>query len=363
MKRYSLHCIFFILLYTACKKDSALVRDVGTIFYYSTAQLDSAVEIGEIYHTQNFAAFTDLTFFNGSWYSVFRVGTAHTSGENGEIKILNSPDGLVWKVMDIISINKYDLRDPKLTIDSMNNNLYLSFFGIEPKKYGQILILNYLIQFNKASNSWGSIEEIQYDHVNNQQFVLWRLCYHKGNMYCAGYCVPLITDRIDKNNNNVCLFISDNSFSKYKSLGRLDLNGVASETTIRFNTNDSMYLLTRTETINSPLGISTPSSYKDRQWLKNPLFTVLASPNFLFYKNKLLITGRDSKERTFKFFAYNLETGTVEKTYTFPSGHETGYSGMSYNPLNKDEIWITYYSVENNASNIMLAKIDLLKFL
>jgi hypothetical protein len=350
-------CLF--IFFSTCKKESTIINDTGTIFNFASVKADSGIDIGDIYQTKNFAAFTDIAYYNGLWYSVFRIGTSHANGENGQIKVLTSADGTVWKVMSNIGVHNIDLRDPKLTVDSAKNNLYLSFFGRNALKHGRVDIQNYITQLDKATNSWTPIRQIQYNHVNGNQFIFWRYTYQKGKMYCIAYRSPVGVDSI----KNLCLFISSNDFLSYKSVGGLlNLTGSSSETTLRFAENDSMYLIARTETINSPIGVSLPP-YEHVAWINNPLGTILASPDFLFYKNKLLITGRDSQKRSFKFFCYNTTSKKVEKVYTFPSGYETGYGGMSFNPNRPDELWVTYYSTDDNSTSIKLAKINLTQFL
>lgn len=51
--------------------------------------------------------------------------------------------------------------------------------------------------------------------------------------------------------------------------------------------------------------------------------------------------------------------------WIFPGGYEAGCGGMVYNPKNKNDLWISYYSIENggSGSNIYLAKMDLEKVL
>jgi hypothetical protein len=350
--------IILIVFITSCKKESALINDTGSVFNFITTDIDSGINVGDIYSSKNFAAFTDVCYYNNLWYSVFRVGTEHAGGEDGQIKIITSSDGIEWKVMNNISVGGFDLRDPKLTIDSVQNILHLSFFGRNVSKRGNINIENYITQLNVNTNSWGTINKIEYNTINNKQYVFWRYTYHNAKMYCIAYQYPVGIDSV----KNLRLFISDNNFSNYKFLANLNLAGSSSETTLRFASNDSMYIIARTETISTPIGISLPN-FVNTSWINHPLSTILASPNFLFYKNKLLITGRNSQDHTFKFFAYDLSSKTVQKVYTFPSGYETGYGGMSFNPKNQDELWVTYYSITNSASTIKLARIDLTKFL
>src|SRR6266545_1120396 len=88
----------YLLISFGCKKEVTLQNDTGAVFQYVTAQFAPGVEIGEIYSTKNFAAFTDLAYYDSSWYAVFRMGTAHNWGPNGQIKVLTSTDGHTWKV-------------------------------------------------------------------------------------------------------------------------------------------------------------------------------------------------------------------------------------------------------------------------
>jgi hypothetical protein len=348
---------FLIIFIQSCKKETVLINDTGEVFSFTAVKIDSGIVIGDIYTSPNFAAFTDIANYKGLWYAAFRIGTQHAGGENGQIKVLTSIDGLEWKVMSNIAINKRDLRDPKLTIDSVDNKLYLSFYGINAK-HGIADSKNYITSLDDIINTWQPVQQIQFNSSTGDNYIFWRYTYHKGKMYCIAYHVPLGLDSV----NNLSLFVSDNDFLSYKLISHLNLTGTSSETTLRFTEKDSMYIVARTETINSPVGTSLPD-YKNTVWTNNPLSSILASPNFLFYKNKLLITARDSKEKTFKFFCYDPVLRTVQKVYTFPSGSETGYGGMSFNPHNSNELWITYYSIAGNTSSIKLAKIDLLKFL
>jgi hypothetical protein len=143
----------------------------------------------------------------------------------------------------------------------------------------------------------------------------------------------------------------------------LKLGNAPNEATIRFDANENMYLLIRRETAPVALGFSTPADYTKVKWIEGSLSMRLSSPNFLFYSNKLLICGRDPSDLQFKFFSYNLTTNKIEKKFTFPSGGETGYGGMSFNPANKDELWISYYIIGDEISYIKLIRIDLKTFL
>jgi len=311
--------------------------------------------LGNVYVTINFASFTDIVHYNKSWYIIFRAGTKHSGGQNGQIKILKSDDAITWTVQHIIENDSLDLRDPKFVVDSANNNLYLIYMAIKPntsKVYGFIA--------NNSHESWGNPQFITNDNTSGEQFVFWRLTYLKKKMYSASYRLPILGGYTT---DNICLFKNNNDFKTYAAIGKLKLGSSPTEATVRFDANDNMYFLIRRETAHVALGVSTPANYSNVKWFDDPLSTRLSSPNFLFYNNKLLICGRDQDDLQFKFFSYNPATHKIEKKFTFPSGGETGYGGMSLNPANKDELLISYYVISDDISYIKLIRMDLKTFL
>jgi hypothetical protein len=354
--------LFFWFLYFLCGcTKEVIVNDLGYAYKYEPKKIASGVMLGNVYVTNNFASFTDITHYNNSWYVIFRAGTEHIGGVNGEIKILKSNDAITWTIQHIIENDTLDLRDPKFVIDSINNHFYLNFTGVNyessiSRMYG------FIASYNPTTEHWNNPQFIAYHDTTGQQFVFWRLTYTKSKMYSASFRSPNLGGYAT---DNICLFSNNsNDFKTYASIGRPKIGNSPNEATVRFDNNDNMYLLVRRETADVALGFSTPSNYSNVKWIENTLSTKLSSPNFLFYNNnKLLICGRDQSDLQFKFFSYNIATNKVEKKYTFPSGGETGYGGMSFNPANKDELLISYYVISNDISYIKLIRIDLKAFL
>lgn len=337
-----------------------ITNDEGSSFTYQPNEIAPGVQLGEIYDTYNFCAFTDIVFFQHAWYAIFRVGTEHIGGLNGQIKVLRSTDAITWKVDNIIKNDSLDLRDPKFVLDTLNNKLYINFFGINNTPTNpEYRVHNFLTAYSSSDNQ-DYFNEITDDNINDERFAFWRYTYHKGKTYCAAFRIPILGGYAT---DDVSLFDNNNDYRNYISLGKLDLGKSPNEATIRFDANDSMYFLIRREVANVALGKSGPSDYSKVKWIDDPLGIKLSSPNFLFYNGKMLICGRDQDKLTFRFFSYNLTTNKVEKDFTFPSGIETGYGGMSFNPFNKDELFISYYVITRKRSYIYLAKIDLKAFL
>ena len=202
--------------------------------------------------------------------------------------------------------------------------------------------------------------ELSIDTSVKENFAFWRYTYHNAKIYSAAFRVPLLGGYV---NDNICLFNNETNFESYGSMGKLKLGSSPNEATIRFDEKDNMYFLIRCEVAHVALGFSAPSDYTKVTWLDDPLSMKLSSPNFLFYNNKLLICGRDQDDLKFKFLSYNLATNKVEKRFTFPSGVETGYAGMSFDPINKDKLFISYYVINGETSSIKLIQMDLKTFL
>jgi hypothetical protein len=349
--------MFVLYSFCGCTKE-VILNDLGNSFTYNPLRITSGITIGDVYNSKNFAAFTDITYYNNVWYIVFRVGTKHIGGLNGEIKVLKSNDAITWTVQDIIVNDTLDLRDPKFVIDSANNSLYLKYTGIKYETSSK-KIFGFMALYSTTNQGWTKSQQITYDNTG-EQFLFWRLTYSKGKMYSAAYRSPILGGYTT---DNICLFNNKTNFETYASIGKLNLGKSPNEATIRFDESDNMYFLIRREAADVALGISTSADYTKVKWLEDPLSIRLSSPNFLFYNNKLLICGRDQDDSQFKFFSYNPITNKVEKKFTFPSGDETGYGGMSFNPDNKDELLISYYVINGERSYIKLIRINLNTFL
>ena len=359
-KSFPLLLFSFISFFYGCTKD-VILNDKGSVVTYQPSQIAAGVELGEVYSTNNFAAFTDIVQYENAWYIAFRVGTAHLEGLNGQIKILKSTDGIRWIVENIIINDSLDLRDPKFVLDSSNNQLYVNFFGSNDlsANTGEHNLHNFIVTYN-TKDGYSNPVEIKNDKEGDETYVFWRYTYHKGKFYSASYRIPILGGYTT---DDICLFNNNNDYKNYATIGNLKLGSSPNEATIRFDASDNMCFLIRREVAHVALGFSAPSDYTKVTWLQDPLQIRLSSPNFLFYNGKLLICGRDQDDLSFKLFSYNLSTNKIEKKFKFPSGYETGYGGMSFNPTNKDELWISYYSITSKKSYIYLAKMDLKTFL
>jgi hypothetical protein len=342
--------------FAGCKKnDPELVSDVGGTRVYVARKVQDGVFYGSIYFSSAFNAFTDLAYYKNMWIAVFREGTAHASGDPGRIKVLTSTDGARWKVSNILSLDSVDLRDPKIMVDSAGQQMYITFFGRDETTHHTRYYRNFYVDCSDSITK-SKIEEITESWPASHEYITWRWTSYKQNAYCAAYRLSAMTDTT----TNLCMTVGSPGLSNRKVYKRINLPGQPTETTMRFDKQGKMYLIVRADGEGSKIG-ATIAPYNNINWLSNGGLPNLASPNFLIRDSLLLITGRDKADQKFKFFSYNYKTETIEHEVDFPGGYEVGYGGMVYNPKNKNELWISYYSIENggSGSNIYLAKLDL----
>ena len=73
------------------------------------------LDVRKIADTAHHSAFTDLIRHNDRFICVFREGKAHVSPD-GAIRILTSTDGKKWESAALLTSDKADLRDPKISV-------------------------------------------------------------------------------------------------------------------------------------------------------------------------------------------------------------------------------------------------------
>ncbi|MFH1719705.1 MAG: exo-alpha-sialidase, partial [Planctomycetota bacterium] len=102
MNRKLLNCVIFLPI---CA--SNVLADIPV-----TAEI---VEVRKIWDGAAHNAFTDLIFWNDSFYCVFREGRGHVSSD-GSIRVLKSKSADKWEPAALVKLDGYDLRDPHVSI-------------------------------------------------------------------------------------------------------------------------------------------------------------------------------------------------------------------------------------------------------
>ena len=78
------------------------------------------IKVNRIWDSEKHCAFTSLTRFGGRYYVAFREAGSHIfeadGSARGQIRILESRNGRIWKPVACLSKEGYDLRDPSLSV-------------------------------------------------------------------------------------------------------------------------------------------------------------------------------------------------------------------------------------------------------
>lgn len=327
---------------------------LGVVFCAScTAQDDN----GSIKMTQRitfngvelYNAFTDLVFFDAQFFLVYRESDKHAYGRNGIIKIYSSLDGKEWKFIKEFSVDGADLRDPKFSVNGNKLSVYLH--GSVWLNGGVIEFKDFISEWNKLG--WKDPQPVLLDNkkigtakIKGNEAWPWRVTWYKDVAYTFGYNTNGIFDLYESKDG--INFVNKGGY--FEKIG-----AIPSESTIRVNKNGDFYCLVRRNEGPSVLLKSTNKGEKWETIGEIPIVSI-GGPNFVFYKNGLILSGRDNGKAIVGYF--NFSNNVYHKLLTLPSSGDCGYPGMV---IKDNSLWISYYSAHENKTStaIYLSKIDL----
>lgn len=292
-----------------------------------------------------YCAFTTFVKAKDTYYLAFREADTHVSdGDYGKIRILKSNDGDKWDLLQTLSKDQTDLRDPNLSV--MPNGIVLLLCGARRKqemgKYQTTSEYSIL-----TDTSFTNLIPVNYPLETTTGWI-WKLTWHKGigygGCYQGGNRIDIVETLDGKN---------------YKYLTTLKLFGKSYETKILFDDNDNMMAFVRREPgIKGMMGLSRPP-YFDWEWTELPIY--LAGQELMIVESKLLCVSRTQYNIGAKTTLWwgGLD-GDFSWSYTLPSmskiGSDTGYVGIIDNDTC---LWISYYStMKASKPSIYLAKVN-----
>ncbi|XPV69855.1 MAG: hypothetical protein ACNI25_04600 [Halarcobacter sp.] len=305
------------------------------------------MEILEVYKIWDKAvhnAFTDLIWFNNSWYCTFREGDNHVCDE-GKIRIICSKDTKEWKSVALIKFPNGDLRDPKLSI-TKDNKLVLNAAArlIQP------------INGNKhQSLTWISTDGIDFDKPFTCTTGLgtwrWRITIKDDLAYSIAYGGKDIQG---------CLYSSKDckSWEIVKNKIYPDVESFGNESSLVFLENGDAYTLLRRDkaSCTAMLGFSKPP-YTTWEW--SDLKVRIGGPKMITIPNeKCFLAGvrlNDKRLRT-SLCWIDPEMSKITEVLTLPSGGDTSYTGLVYR---EGFLWVSYYSSHEGKTAIYFAKIKI----
>ncbi|MDR7208990.1 hypothetical protein [Flavobacterium piscis] len=275
--------------------------------------------------------FTDLVYFKERWFLIFRESDSHAFGKDGVINLYTRLDNEIWTLVKTFKVDGIDLRDPKFSVNDDQLMLYL---------HGSKYVDKELLGFSDyrsvciEGNNWEDLEEVKLlnskpliSKIKGNEGWPWRVTWYKHKAYTFGY--------------------SSWGFDLYDSTDGLAFNCLniipkafpfRGEATIRVDDKGDFYAVIRSTDL-----ILAKSTDHNKSWQVFDKIQVLSlgGPNFIFYENKMLITGRDSRAMQVVLYSYDLINNNYRKLLTFPSGGDCGYAGMV---IKDGELWVSYYS-------------------
>jgi hypothetical protein len=300
--------------------------------------------------------FTDLTYFKDRWYLIFRESDSHAYGRDGVINLYTRLDNENWQLIKTFQVDGFDLRDPKFSINGDKLMLY-----IHGSKYLNKELLGFSDYRSNCigGTQWGDLEKVTLDNLKARPYKIpgneswpWRVTWYQGKAYSFGYTFTANSSIFDlyKSNDGLAFKGSNVMSNDFPFRG---------EATIRVDEKGDFYAIIRSKDL-----ILARSLDGNKSWEvfdKIPVLS-LGGPNFIFYKNKMLITGRDSNAMKVVLYSYDLDAKVYTELFTFRSGGDCGYAGMV---IKDGDLWVSYYSSHarrnHDHSNVYVEKLILSK--
>jgi len=344
-------------------KKKILSLIVSTLFVFSCAQSteDDFTDVKKpslfgnrriTFNNTGSKAFTDLVYFNDKWYLTYRDSDSHSLGQDGKIQIFSSFDGIKWTLEQEFFVLDVDLRDPKFSINK--DILNICIHGSIYKQSKLVGFKDFISQWSKIG--WSNLKPILLDNkklsiakIEGNESWPWRFTWFNDVAYVFGY-----------NPNGIFSLYTSSDGINFVSKGEYfqKIGGTPTEATIRINPEGDFYCLIRR---NNAFALLIKSTNSGETWetVSEIPISSLGGPNFLFYKNGLILSGRDNNKVV--VCSFNLENNKFTKLKTLASGGDCSYPGMV---MQEEILWISYYSGHEttSGSSIYLETLNLKNF-
>lgn len=327
--------------------------------FVARAQTDTEAKLIEhrrIWNKAPHNAFTDLTYFQGKWFCVFREGSAHVSSD-GTIQVLFTDNGHWWEPAARLKMDGLDLRDPKISVTPDGKSLFV-IAGAAKREGNKAASMTQTI-IAKSSDGW------KWEKVNligAPNYWLWRVTWHKETAYGVAYAVG---PEVNQSGDHHSMLFSSRDGAEFE-VTIPDFQAGSSprptEATLRFDAADNMLCLHRRDRGERPsalLGFSEPP-YDEWDW--KDLGVYFGGPDFIqIPSGKWIACGRmknvgPKRETKTVVCELHLDAGELTPLLTLPSGGDSSYPGMVWH---QGQIWISYYSSHEGKCSIYLAKVKI----
>ncbi|MBN2326478.1 MAG: exo-alpha-sialidase [Candidatus Omnitrophica bacterium] len=308
------------------------------------------IQVNKIWDQGNHNAFTGLARFQDRFYCVFREAVAHVSQE-GNIRVLSSSDGDRWESSALITLEGYDLRDPKIIVHPGGKRLMVYGGGAIREGNKPATWHQSFVSLSPDGKTWSKPEWIA--DVNQW---LWRVTEFDGKFYGISYGVSPSSRSEKIYGTN--LLVSEDGIKFETLVPDLYLISGPTEATLRFASDGTCYCLQRRdgkESNTALLGVSQPP-YKEWTW--KDLGVYYGGPDFIQLPDgRWIAAGRIISKDGAKTVLCELDVkeGKLQPLLTLPSGGDTSYPGLLWH---QDALWVSYYSSHEGKTNIYFAKVQ-----
>lgn len=320
-----------------------------SITFADAPLLIEVLDVKKIWDKAPHNAFTDLVYWNDTFYCAFREGRGHVSTD-GKIRILESNDANLWNSAALIALKGFDLRDAHLSVTPDHRLMLLG--GAAPrKKDNQSAPTGSFVSFSNNGKQWTKPQIV----VQPGRW-LWCVTWNNGKAYGVSYTAGKGARYID-------LLISTDGINYSQLVPNLFDNGYPNEVTLRFDTDGTCYAIVRrdrrgTEPASALLGISKPNYTK---WQFEDLgtdFNSFGGPNLIKIPSGYWIAaGRMHQGGSHTALTYiDVNSGTMTRLTKLPSGGDTSYPGLLWH---NDMLYVSYYSSHEGKTSIYLAKVKI----
>jgi len=269
---------------------------------------------------------------------------------DGEIRIIVSDDGVVWKSIALINKKGFDLRDAKLSVTPDKRLMVLMGGSIYDKgeMRGRIPHVSFS---DKKGEIFSDPVPVRIDeNIQTDEDWVWRVTWHKKIGYGVLYqCFGLPTNECS------VFLVKTKDGVNYQSVTKLEVTGRPNEATVEMLKKDKMRIILRREA-NNANGYLGYSGKDFTEWSWNDLGIRLGGPDIITLPNGKTVIGsrsfRDNKPYTSLFGLDN--NNRAVHLLELPSGNDTSYPGFI---VKGDELWVSYYSGHEGKTSIYLAKI------
>jgi len=307
------------------------------------------ISVDKVWDQAPHSAFTDLVRFKGKWYLTFREGADHVGVDYGQVRVLESKDGLKWKTVALFKKDQVDLRDPKFSM-TPKDQLMINMAGTVYSEDWEYLSRTNLVTFSFDGNTWSHPHQIMEEHD-----WLWRVTWHEGKAYGVSYRAK---KPLDQDGPWVTTLYQSDDGMHFEPIIRWNIPGHPSETTLRFTDNGEMVALVRRGFF-AWIGTSKPP-FDEWTWYETKEY--VGGPNFLIFPDgSMWASGRfiDWERSTDeKYVAHTalakMTKDHLEQKLVLPSEGDSSYPGMVYD---EGFLWMSYYSSHEGRTAIYLAKI------